>query len=90
VRTIQDEIEILEMCLPVYNDAGGIWFRNNHNMADGNFKDWGAARAFARAATELPRLVKALESCAEAKMPGEARRIAREALGSAVGGSGKP
>jgi hypothetical protein len=32
-------------------------------------------------------LVKALESCVEARMPGEARRIAREALRSVVGGS---
>ena len=39
------------------------------------------------AAAVIEALTKALEAVAAAKMPGEARRIAREALGSAVGGA---
>jgi hypothetical protein len=62
MRTLKDEIEIIEACTPLAERNGGIWFRNNNNMPDARFEDWGASRAFARAATELPDLVKALES----------------------------
>lgn len=61
MRTLQDEIEIIEMCLPIRDSQGGMWFGRNHNFADATFVDYGACRAFATAARSLPGLVKALE-----------------------------
>jgi hypothetical protein len=84
---LADAIEIISMCLPISDIQGGMWFGRNHNMADATFADYGACRAFAVAARALPNLVKlnmewakALEAVAAAKMPGEARRIAIDAL----------
>lgn len=62
MRTLQDEIEILAMCEPIRDHQGGIWFGRNNNMADATFVDYGACRAFARAARDLPKIVAALEA----------------------------
>jgi hypothetical protein len=54
---IADAIEILSMCEPICDIQGGMWFSRNHNLADATFVDYGACRAFARAARALPHLV---------------------------------
>jgi hypothetical protein len=65
MRTLQDEIEIIEMCQPIRDNQGGMWFGHNHNFADATFVDYGACRAFATAARSLSGLVKALEAAKE-------------------------
>jgi hypothetical protein len=60
-RTLQDEIEILSMCEPIRDHQGGIWMGRNEQIADATFVDYGACRAFARAARELPKLVSRIE-----------------------------
>ena len=60
MRTLDDELEILSMCFPIRDVSGGLWFGRNNNFPDATFQDWGAGRAFARAAKEFPRLLAAL------------------------------
>lgn len=75
-RTLQDEIEIIDLCQPIRDYQGGLWFGRNQNFADANFVDWGAARAFAAAARAVPSLVKALEQAKAALI--EIRRCSIE------------
>lgn len=88
-RTLRDEIEIIEMCLPIRDHQGGLWFGHNNNFADATFVDYGACRAFAAAARALPDLVKVLERYMDAYpafrikpigAPGSAARIEQENL----------
>lgn len=58
---LADTIEILDLCKPIRDHQGGMWFNRNHNFADATFVDYGACRAFAIAARAFPELVAALE-----------------------------
>jgi len=55
---ISDAIEILDMCKPIRDIQGGMWFGHNQNIADATFVDYGACRAFAVAARTLPTIAQ--------------------------------
>lgn len=83
MRTLQDEAGIIDMCLPIRDHGGGMWFGRNQNMADATFVDHGACRAFATAARALPELLKVVTELANAGQPeatSRLRQMAKEAL----------
>lgn len=45
--TLEHALEIARMAYPFrsYDGTGGIWCDENNGIADGNFTDWGLARA---------------------------------------------
>jgi hypothetical protein len=44
---MREHLQVASMCLPIREYQGGMWFGQNHNLADATFVDYGASRSFA-------------------------------------------
>jgi hypothetical protein len=46
---LRNHLSIARMCQPIrtYPGTGSLWFGRNDELPDADFRDWGAARAFA-------------------------------------------